>query len=90
MDSSNESLDKKNKDLTNKSEVLAKTQAALTEASAFEATSGGTKCNIGPMSGALDSLKTGLSVQKALQPELPGHHLLLDPCCIPQGPAFGL
>ena len=25
-----------------------------------------------------------------LQPELPGHHLLLDPCCIPQGLAFGL
>ena len=38
----NESLDKKNKDLTNKSDVLAKTQAALPGASVFEATSGGT------------------------------------------------
>ena len=61
LNDTNESLDKEIEDLINKSDVLAKTQAALTEASEFEATSGDTKSNIGPMSGALDSLMKGLS-----------------------------
>ena len=58
---SDESIDKEVEDLINKSDVLAKTQAALTEASEVEATSGDTKSNIGSMSGAFDSLMKGLS-----------------------------